>query len=325
MTVKKNMLGVWLENQAVQFRDNLPTPIPSNDEALVRVLLAGICGTDIELLKGYYSFTGIPGHEFVGEVIEAPSAPQLIGKRVVGEINIGCGHCQLCKSGLNKHCINRSVLGIKHHQGVFSEYLSLPIKNLHIVPDNVSLDKAVFTEPIAAAARILEQIDIKPNTTVLIIGAGRLGLLIAQVVNSVQCSLQVVARHDKQRLLLDQFAVPSIKEHEVPTHKFDIVIEATGSAAGLHTAIQAVKPTGSVVLKSTYAGETNFDFSRLVVNEITIIGSRCGSFEPALALLQQNLVDPTLLISARYTLKQVNEAFAAAMQPGALKVLFQPE
>jgi 2-desacetyl-2-hydroxyethyl bacteriochlorophyllide A dehydrogenase len=325
MTVIKHMRGIWLEDRSLRVRDDLPVPVPTANEALIRVLQAGICGTDLQLLKGYYPFTGIPGHEFVGEVVQASAAPALNGKRVVGEINIGCGQCHLCLAGLERHCNTRSVLGIKQHQGAFSQYLTLPVKNLHIVPDTVSNDQAVFVEPIAAAARILEQVNITADTCVLIIGAGRLGLLIAQVLKTTSCRLAVVVRHEKQRQLLNTFSIPAIAEHEVTTGNTDVVVEASGSAAGLHAAVRAVKPTGTIVLKSTYSGDTSFQFSSVVVNEITLIGSRCGPFPPALTLLQKNQVDPLPLIRARFTFGQYADAFASATQPGALKVLLQPD
>lgn len=325
MKPKNHMPGIWLENQSLHYTNDLCMPTPGDGEALIKVSLAGICGTDLQLLKGYYPFTGIPGHEFVGTAEAAPSAPQLIGKRVVGEINIGCGECGLCRQGLEKHCATRRVLGIKNHHGAFCQYLTLPTKNLHLVPDTVSDEQAVFTEPLAAAARILEQLDIQSSHSVLIIGAGRLGLLIAQVLNTAHCRLQVVARHEKQRQLLGSFTIPAIAEAEVAVGQADVVVEASGSAAGLYKAMHAVKPTGTIVLKSTYAGDTQFDFSQLVVNEVRIVGSRCGPFEPALTLLQQNRVDPAPLISARFPLSRASEAFAAAAQPGALKVLLQPE
>ncbi|MGD8939643.1 MAG: alcohol dehydrogenase catalytic domain-containing protein [Gammaproteobacteria bacterium] len=326
MPISKNetMRGVWLENQTIILRDDLPLPELKTGEALIRLRQAGICGTDLQLLKGYYPFIGIPGHEFVGEVVQAPEAAHLIGKRVVGEINIGCGQCALCHSGLSKHCRQRSVLGIKNHNGAFADYLSLPVANLHVVPDHLPDEKAVFAEPVAAAARILEQVNIDPGNSVLVIGAGRLGLLIAQVVNTTQCQLRVVARHDKQKQILKQFGVTAIDDHQLPSSEADIVIEASGSPSGLQSAIKAVKPTGTIVLKSTYAGETGFNFSRIVVDEINIIGSRCGAFEPALKLFADNQIDPTPLISHQFSLYQALQAFEAASRPGSLKVILHP-
>lgn len=324
MNTPQRMQGVWLENQAIQVRDDLPVPQPQADEALVKVLLAGICGTDLQLLKGYYPFQGIPGHEFVGEVVQAHGAPQLIGKRVVGEINIGCGACELCTAGLQKHCLQRQVLGIKNRHGAFAQFLSLPVANLHEVPAQIPNDKAVFTEPVAAAARILEQVEMSPEHYVVIIGAGRLGLLIAQFVKTTSCRLQVVARHERQIQILQQFNIEGIDEQHIPKHQADVVIEASGSPGGLQAAVNAVKPTGTIVLKSTYAEDTEFNFSRIVVNENRIIGSRCGRFEPALSLLQDNRIDPTPLVTQRFALGNAIRAFEAAASPGGLKVLLQP-
>jgi 2-desacetyl-2-hydroxyethyl bacteriochlorophyllide A dehydrogenase len=243
---------------------------------------------------------------------------------VVGEINIGCGQCALCKSGLSKHCRQRRVLGIKNHHGAFAEFVSLPVANLHVIPDHVPDEKAVFAEPVAAAARILEQVNIDPNNNVLVIGAGRLGLLIAQVVNTFQCQLRVVVRHDKQRQILKQFGISAIDDHQLPNSEADIVIEASGSPSGLQSAIKAVKPTGTIVLKSTHAGETSFNFARIVVDEINIIGSRCGSFEAALKLFEDNQIDPTPLISHQFSLSQALQAFEAASRPGSVKVILRP-
>ncbi|WP_455210917.1 MDR/zinc-dependent alcohol dehydrogenase-like family protein [Kaarinaea lacus] len=324
MNGNQTMQGVWLENQTLVLRDDLPIPTTNANEALIRVLLAGLCGTDLQLLKGYYPFKGIPGHEFVGEVVEAPEAPQLIGKQVVGEINISCGLCTLCQTGLEKHCRQRQVLGIKNHDGAFAEYLTLPLTNLHVIPEHLPNEKAVFTEPIAAAVRILEQVAITPESNVVIIGAGRLGLLIAQVVNTTHCQLRVIARHDNQRQILNQFGITAIDEQQQPYHKADVVIEASGSTGGLQAAVNAVKPTGTIVLKSTYAGETKLNFSRLVVDEINIVGSRCGPFKTALAMLQEDKIDPTPLVTDRFKLSEALLAFETAARPGKLKILLRP-
>ena len=323
-SISNFMQGVWLENQSLEFRDALALPVPQPNEALIKVLVAGICGTDLQLTKGYYPFNGIPGHEFVGEVIDAPEAPHFIGKRVAGEINIGCGHCALCHCGLSRHCSQRRVLGIKNHNGAFAEYLTLPVTNLHVIPESIDDEKAVFIEPIAAAAHILDQVAIGPHSKVLIIGAGRLGLLIAQVVKTTQCQLQVIARHEKQRQILKQFEITAISEHQLPLGEADVVIEASGSPDGLQAAVNTVKPTGSIVLKSTYTGETRLNFSHIVVNEISLIGSRCGPFQAAIALLQEGRIDPTPLISERFRFHDAKQAFESAAQPGGLKVLLRP-
>ena len=242
----------------------------------------------------------------------------------MGEINIGCGHCVLCNTGLSGHCRQRKVLGIKNHNGAFAEYLTLPLANLHAVPEHIPNEKAVFAEPVAAAARILEQVSIGPTSEVLVIGAGRLGLLIAQVINTTRCRLQVVARHEQQRQILGRLSIPAISEQQLPNQTADVVIEASGSPGGLQAAVHAVKPIGTIVLKSTYAGDSPFNFSPLVVDEIKLIGSRCGRFSTALTMLLSNQVNPGLLITGLYSLKDALAAFEAAAQPGALKILLQP-
>ncbi len=315
------MQALWLENNQLNYRDDKPIPKPLDSEALVRVRLAGICATDLELVKGYYPYTGILGHEFVGEIVQAVDAPMRVGERVVGEINIPCGNCEACLKNAPTHCERRTVLGILNRNGAFAEYLCLPLKNLLPVPASIPDEAAVFTEPLAAALEIQEQVAIHPSTRVLIIGAGRLGQLIAQTLVLTGCHLQVVVRHDKQRRLLAACQIAWIKEQAVPQHRFDVVIEATGSDEGFSLATQAVFPRGTIVLKSTYQGNSSVNFSHLVVNEITLIGSRCGPFAPALRLLENHLVDPTLLIDHRFPLKKGLHAFEYAGQQGKFKVL----
>ena len=287
------MKGIWLENNILSYRDHLPRPKPSQGEALVKVRLAGICGTDLELTKGYYQFTGIPGHEFVGDIVQAPGRPDREGERVVGEINVNCGACPACLAGRSKHCENRTVLGMKHRNGAFAEFMCLPLANLIAVPDMVCDDAAVFTEPLAAALEIQEQIPIAPENRVLVLGAGRLGQLIAQTLLPTGCDLKVMARYAKQRKLLARFNIASIAEHTLPAGCFDIVIEATGCMAGFSLARKAVRPRGIIVLKSTYKGDVQVNLSTIVVDEVTIMGSRCGPFAPALGMLENNRVDPT--------------------------------
>jgi 2-desacetyl-2-hydroxyethyl bacteriochlorophyllide A dehydrogenase len=314
------MQALCLQDKSLKFIDNFPQVQPEDDEALVAVRLAGICGTDLELVKGYYPYNGILGHEFVGEIIQAPTAPLRIGERVVGEINISCGICDSCAKGLTTHCKQRSVLGILNRDGAFAEYLCLPLKNLIRVPDTISDEAAVFTEPLAAALAIQKQVQILATDKVLVIGAGRLGQLIAQTLALTACDLEVVARYDKQRRLLATRNIISITETEVQAD-YDIVIEATGSIEGLTLASQVVRPRGTIVLKSTYKAKAAFNFSQIVVNEIKLVGSRCGDFEPALQLLEKKLVDPTSLIDNSYPLSRGIEAFDFARQSGILKVL----
>lgn len=319
------MRAVWIENQILSYRDDVPQPEPLAGEALVKVHLAGICGTDLELVRGYYPFHGIPGHEFVGEIVLAPDRPDRIGQRVVGEINVACGSCRSCLAAGPTHCENREVLGIKNRNGAFAEYLCLPLKNLMAVPDAVSDDAAVFTELLAAALEIQEQIQVRSTDRVLVLGAGRLGQLIAQTLVPLDCDLTVVARYKNQQALLADRQIDWIEEHAVRQQAFDIIIEATGSADGLVLARQSVRPRGTIVLKSTYMGNENLqmNFSAVVVDEITLVGSRCGPFAPALDQLQNRLIDPTVLIAKRYFLHEASAAFKQAAEPGVLKILFR--
>jgi threonine dehydrogenase-like Zn-dependent dehydrogenase len=313
--------SLWFEDQALSLRD---IPIPDKPgEALIRIRLSGICGTDLELLRGYYPFTGVPGHEFVGEVLKSPQQ-DWVGKRVVGEINAVCGECFQCLNGRPSHCEKRSVLGILNRDGVHSEYTTLPLANLHSVPDSVPDEAAVFTEPLAAALEIQQQVQIRSTDRVLLIGAGRLGQLIAQTLALTGCDLRVLARHPHQQALLESRKIEIISEREVRPRTWDVVVEATGSPSGFEWARRAVRPRGTLVLKSTYKGEMTVNWSPFVVDEITIIGSRCGPFAPALRLLEHGQVDPTILIADRYPLASALEAIATAQKPGMLKVLLEP-
>jgi threonine dehydrogenase-like Zn-dependent dehydrogenase len=322
------MKTLWLEQQKLTFRPDTPRPEPPVEEALIRVRLAGICSTDLEMVRGYYPFAGIPGHEFAGEVVDVNSrqseSRSWIGKRVVGEINAACGQCETCQRGDVTHCEHRTVLGILNRNGVFTEYTTLPIDNLHLIPDSVPDQSAVFTEPLAAALEIQQQVQIHPTDRVLVIGAGRLGQLIAQTLALTGCRLQVVARHPGQKELLHAWGIETIPPEDIPERKLDIVVEATGSQDGFSLARRAIRPRGTIVLKSTYKGEASINFSALVVDEITLVGSRCGPFPPALRLLDSGLVDPLPLIADTYCLEDGLPAFERAKQPGVLKVLLEP-
>jgi len=305
-------------------RDDLLAPEVPQGEALVRVRLAGICGTDLELLRGYYPYTGVLGHEFVGEVIECHAAPFLVGRRVVGEINAACGTCPTCGAGRPSHCPSRTVLGIVGRHGAFADLLTLPVRNLHTVPDGISDDAAVFAEPVAAAARILEQVTVGADDRVLVVGAGRLGLLVATVLARTGCRLGVVARHARAREILASSSITSLGEDQVDSGAWDLAVEASGSPAGFELARRALRPRGTLVLKSTYADRLELDISSVVVDELTLVASRCGPFDEALRLLGPDGVDPTPLIRGRYPMDRAEEAFAEAGQPGALKVLLVP-
>ncbi|MFZ5919669.1 MAG: MDR/zinc-dependent alcohol dehydrogenase-like family protein [Chloroflexota bacterium] len=316
------MLGLWLEDLKLSLKDDLPRPARPG-EALVKVRLSGICGTDLELARGYYPYTGVIGHEFVGEVAEAAEA-DWVGRRVVGEINATCGECEQCRNGRPTHCERRTVLGIVDRDGVHAEYTTLPLANLHLVPDSVLDEAAVFVEPLAAALEIQQQVHIRPTDRVLLVGAGRLGQLIAQTLALTGCDLRVAARHPQQKDLLTSRRIRLIEEQDILPGRWDVVVEATGSPSGFDLARKALRPRGTLVLKSTYRGEISLDLSPFVVDEITVVGSRCGPFEPALRLLERREVDPTPLIALRYPLAQALEAMEAAGRSGMLKVLLEP-
>lgn len=317
------MKSLWLEQGQVSFRRDVPTPEPPDGEALIRVRVAGICGTDLELVKGYYPFSGIFGHEFVGEVVSAPDNPGWEGKRVVGEINAACGDCAFCREGIPTHCSRRTVLGIVNRDGAFADYLVLPVRNLHEVPDTIPDRRAVFTEPLAAALQILEQLEVLGGQKVLLIGAGRLGLLIAQVFSLRSVHLSVVAKHQSQKRLLSEWGIDPIDAAQIGERGWDVVIEATGSPGGLLQACSAVRPRGTIVLKSTYAGPATVDISRIVVDEVLLLGSRCGPFAPALALLEGDRIDTGSLVDGTLPLEDGLRALAAAAVPGALKFLLE--
>ena len=315
------MKALWLENNKISLRD-LSLQRKQN-EVLVKIRKAGICSTDLELVRGYYPYTGILGHEFVGDVVDADD-PSWIGERVVGEINVVCNQCEQCLNGRSTHCEHRTVLGIVNRDGTFAEFTNLPITNLHRVPSSIPDEMAVFTEPLAAALEIQQQVQIHPTDRVLLIGAGRLGQLIAQTLALTGCDLRVVARHAHQQDLLKARGIRVISEEEIQPSRWDVVVEATGSPSGFSLARQAIRPRGILVLKSTYKGEINVNLSSVVVDEINIIGSRCGPFEPALRLMATKQVDPTVLIADEFKLSDALKAFERAAESGVLKVLVEP-
>jgi alcohol dehydrogenase len=274
--------------------------------SLVRVLLSGICSTDLELKRGYHAFRGIPGHEFVG-VVEGPAGSSLLGRRVVGEINLACGRCGWCARGLGRHCPRRTVLGIRGHAGAHAELLTLPEGNLRAIPDHLADEEAVFTEPLAAACEILDQVPVPPGTRTAVLGPGKLGRLAAAVLRNAGAEVVLTGRAGRAQ-----------------AGSFDLVVEATGSPDGIVRALSLVRPRGTIVWKSTHHGFARFDAAPLVVNEVTVVGSRCGRFEPALDLLASRRVDVRPLVSSVFPLESAARALKEASRPGVLKVLLKP-
>jgi alcohol dehydrogenase len=294
-------------------------------ECVVRVTAAGICGTDLELLRGYAGFSGVPGHEFVGVVEEGPPADATwIGRRVTGAITVGCGACKGCRVAGRGHCDRRSVLGIIGRDGAFAEYLSLPAANLHAVPDGVTDDAAVLVEPLAAACRVLEQIAVTAATTCAVVGPGRLGLLVALVLRAAGANVTVVGRSEPRLTLARSlgFSVVAGEAAQRLARQFDVVVDATGQPDGLATAKALVRPRGTIVMKSTFHGEASLAIAPLVVDEITLVGSRCGPFDTALDLLANGRVDVRRLVDEVFPLERFAEAFAAAEQ--GRKVILRP-
>lgn len=280
------MRGLVFDGKQAVYREDLPIPVPTETESLVRVHLAGVCNTDKEILKGYRpSFRGVMGHEFVGVVEQSPD-PTLVGKRVVGELNAGCGHCVYCRTGREKHCEERRVIGIDRKDGCFAEYMTIETHLLHPVPDSLPDERAVFTEPLAAALEITEQVHILPSQNAAVVGDGRLAFLAAQVLALTGCDLTVIGHHAEKLRNFASFA----KTLEHPAGSYEVVVEASGAPGGLRDALSLVRHKGTIVLKSTYAGTTDVDMSSIAVHEITVVGSRCGPFEPALRLLNRGLV-----------------------------------
>ncbi|WP_298819269.1 MDR/zinc-dependent alcohol dehydrogenase-like family protein [Chloroflexus sp.] len=311
------MRAIVFDNQ-LQFRADYPEPQRQPGEALIRPHLVGICNTDLEITRGYMNFRGVLGHEFVGTVIESDN-PAWIGQRVVGEINAACRRCPTCLRGDESHCPQRTTLGIDRRDGAMADLFTLPESCLHAVPTTVSDEAAVFTEPLAAALEIVQQSHIHPTDRVAVVGDGKLGAMIAQVLRLTGCDLTLVGRHPERWELYRRQGVTCVTVSELTANQFDIVIDCTGNPAGLATARQLVRPRGRLVLKSTFAAEARLNLSMLVVDEIQLIGSRCGPFAPALRLLERGLIETESLISARYPLDAGMHAFAVA--PGQLKVL----
>jgi threonine dehydrogenase-like Zn-dependent dehydrogenase len=293
-------------------------------EASIRVTKSGICNTDLEIVRGYAGFSGTIGHEFVGIVEESANAPEWIGKRVVGEINAGCGACDLCLKGDSRHCPNRTVLGIHGRDGAHAEFLTLPTVNLLEVPPNVADEQAVFVEPLAAAFGITEQVEINESTRVAVIGDGKLGILCAFALSLKSKNTILIGKHREKLSLATKRNIEGVLLNEaVPrfNHSFDVVVEASGSETGFATALDLLKPRGKMVLKSTFQGKTNLEMWRVVVDEITIVGSRCGRFAPALELLEKGLVKVEDLISEEFSLSEGVRAMNRAAEKSVMKVL----
>ncbi len=292
------------------------------DEVLIRLRLGGICNTDLELIQGYKNFSGVLGHEFVGDVIEGPA--EWIGRRVVGEINISCGVCDMCRQRLPTHCRQRRILGMQNYDGAFADAFRLVTRNLHAVPDTISDDAAVFAEPLAAACQNLEAVHLQPSDRVILVGAGKLGMLVAQVLRLTGCDLAVVVRRAQQADLLARWGIHAVERGALPDGQADVVVDCTGNASGFEDALTLVHPRGTIILKSTYTGVPQADLTRVVVQEVRVVGSRCGPMGAALRLMEQRLVDVEPLIEARYALDEVRQAFEHAARPGAMKVLLRP-
>ncbi len=315
------MKALWLCDGRLRLREDVKLPAIAAHEARVRVLAAGICGTDLALVDALYSFEGVPGHEFVGVVEEGPDS--LTGRRVVGEINVTCGCCPECLAGLAKHCRARTALGIRGRNGAFAEYLQLPVVNLHPVPDSVATDAAVFTEPLAAALDIVERVAPQSGEPVLVVGVGRLGQLVCRVLAASGAQVVAVGRNTDKLARLEGVVASTLRGEEIEPRSFAMAVECTGDASGLPIALAALRPQGTLVLKSTYPDPLKLDMAPLVVDELRLVGSRCGPFDAALRLLEERRVDVDALIDARFSLSNGVEAFAHSRRPGVLKVLLE--
>lgn len=316
------MRGLIYDGHALHYREDLPQPVPVGDQALLRIRMAGICNTDLEITRGYTSFRGILGHEFVGEVIDGP--PELAGRRVVGEINVADGTCDFCRKGIPSQCRSRTTVGIRSHPGAFADFLALTASNLHLVPDTVSDEEAVFVEPVAAALQVVESAHIHPSDRVAVIGAGKLGLLTLQVLKLTGANVVAITRHSHQSALLAGWGIASCRLDELEPQSMDVVVDCTGTEAGFADALGLTRARGRIVLKSTYAGLSTFDMTQVVVREITVIGSRCGPFPAAIRLIAARLIDTASLISDRFPLSQAETAFQRAAEPGIRKILLVP-
>jgi threonine dehydrogenase-like Zn-dependent dehydrogenase len=308
-------------DRQLEFRSDYPDPVAAPGEGIVRVSVAGICGTDLEIARGYMGYRGVPGHEFAGRVFESQNA-SLRGKRVVGEINAGCGRCATCAAGLSRHCPNRTVLGILGRDGAFAEYLRLPDANLIPIPDSMPDEVAAFVEPLAAAYEIFEQVHLARNQTIVVLGDGRLGAIVALAFKAEKYLAIVAGHHPEKLARLTDLGIETAKESTLQ-EKFDVAIDCTGNEYGLRRAIELVRPRGKIILKSTAAVAAEINFAPIVVNEITVIGSRCGRFQPALDALAAGRIDPRPLIDRTFALDEGIAAFEAAKNPLNFKILLK--
>ena len=322
------MRSVWFKDGGISFREG-PEPALGGGEVLIRPLVAGICNTDIELLLGYHQFEGVAGHEFVGVVEKSPDAPQLVGRRVVCEINRGCGQCSWCQAGNQRHCPSRKVIGIKAWAGAFAEYVKAPLANVHLVDESIGDEQAVFVEPLAAALQISQQVHITNSTRTVVLGDGKLGLLIALALRHYNPGLLLVGRHENKLAIAREQGVRTLQVGPLDPlaglgkrlGSFDLVIEATGKREGIDHALDLVRAAGTIVLKTTTHDRVDMQLARVVVDEITVVGSRCGDFGLALAFLKNKWVDVLPLVEAVYKLEEFKAAFDHARRPGAKKVL----
>jgi alcohol dehydrogenase len=316
------VIAIRVADGRAQVDPGYPTPQPGQGDALVKVGLAGICATDLEIARGYMSFEGVLGHEFVGVVVDG--SRRLKGKRVVGEINCICGKCELCQSGLSTHCRKRTVLGISGRDGCFAEFVAVPESNLHEVPETLSDDEAVFVEPLAAALQVIKQFPIEQRMRVAVLGSGRLGLLVAQVLRTTGCRLELIGRNPDTLLVGEKKGIQSTPVGDlVPRADRDLVVECTGAPAGLELAMRLVRPRGTIILKSTCAEGGPLNLAPLVINEIELRGSRCGPFPDALKLLARKQIDVLTMITKRFDIEHGLEALQAAADPRHIKVLLK--
>lgn len=317
------MQALYFDRHQLHFRPDYPEPVVPAGEALVRIRLAGICATDLEIVKGYLGFQGVPGHEFVGEVCGSPDEAWL-GKRVVGSINAGCLQCEVCRGQGVEHCPERTVLGISGRDGAFADYLTLPLINLLEVPVGLADEEAVFAEPVAAALRICEQVSVRPSARMAVVGPGRLGLLVAQLIGLTGAAVTVYGRSPSSLVLAAKLGLAHGLVAEAASDAFDLVVEATGNAEGLAHSLRMVKPRGTMVLKSTFAGRASIDLTKIVVGEVRVLGSRCGPMDSALKVLASGGIRVLPFIDGEYALAEGAKAFAHAARPGVKKVLLRP-